>query len=254
MRASSEASLRSYTAPPLLDKATRLARYVQSLDASVLEKTMKLSPQLAYKTQQLWQSWQPTQHTLPAIDAFLGDMYSGLQAHTFTGADREYAANCLYILSGLYGVVRALDSIHPYRLEMGYKLLDAPFDNLYSYWGEDIARQLPNSEVIINVSVPEYTKTVLPFVKNARVITPVFLTVKEGDASPRPVVVHAKIARGAYARWIIKNRIEDTAQLPNFNELGYHYNATLSTENQPVYVTKNFQGLGLSVRQNKTVE
>ncbi len=247
MRASSEVSLKAYSAPPLLEKAQEIAGYMQTLDPSQLMQAMKLSPVLAEKTHSAWQSWQERKYTLPAIDAFQGDMYSGLQSRLFRDNDREYAQGHLFILSGLYGVVRALDNIHPYRLEMAYRMPDAPYDNLYSYWDSSITGVIPTGRPILNLSVQEYTKTVLPYTKD-RVITPLFLTIKSGDTKPRPVVVHSKIARGAFARWVVMNRVESEEDLRNFSELGYHYNATLSTPSQPVYVTKKFQGIGLSVR------
>ncbi len=251
MRVSSEASLSSYSRPPLLREANEIATYMKSLDSADIASAMKISLPLAEKTHALVQSWKEKNHTLPAIDAFLGDMYSGLQAGSFTSGDRAYAQEHFYILSGLYGVVRALDCIHPYRLEMGYKLPGEPYSSLYKHWGDRIAKTLPQQRVFLNLSVPEYTKTVFPHLKDAQIITPLFLTIKEGDAKPKPVTVHSKIARGAFAHWVITQRVTSPEDLPKFDGLGYHYNPTLSTPSQPVYVTKKFQGLGLSVRQSK---
>ncbi len=251
MRASSESSLRNYSAPPLLNVASEIASYLKGLEAEQIEQTMKVSPVLAEKTHAIFQNWQAKHSTLPAIDAFLGDMYSGLQSKTFKAADRDYAQKCFFILSGLYGVMRALDGVHPYRLEMGYRLPDAPYSNLYSFWGSRIADALPKNRPILNLSVNEYTKAVFPHLKDTRIITPLFLTVKKGDSKPKAVVIHSKIARGAFAHWVIKERIETEEDLKSFSDLGYHYNPTLSTSSQPVYVTKNFQGLGLSVRLTK---
>lgn len=247
MRSSSEASLNTYSAPPLLDTAVSVAQYMQTLTPEQIAAAMKVSPALAQKTHAVWQSWQEKRYTLPAIDAFQGDMYSGLQAQTFSESDRSYAQEHFLILSGLYGVVRALDNVHPYRLEMGYRFTDDPFKSMYDFWGATVVNTLPSGRPILNLSVPEYTKTILPALTD-KVISPLFLTFTPGDSKPRSVVVHAKIARGAFARWVIKNRIETSDQLKEFSELGYHYNETLSTPTQPVYVTKKFQGLGLSVR------
>ena len=252
MRASSEASLSAYSKPPLLHEAHEIASYMKSLDSEAVASAMKISLPLAEKTHTLIQGWKEKNNTLPAIDAFLGDMYSGLQAYTFSSADRAYAHEHFYILSGLYGVVRALDCIHPYRLEMGYKLPDEPYRSLYGYWGDRVANILPKQRVFLNLSVAEYTKAVFPYLKDARIITPLFLTIKEGDVKPKSVTVHSKIARGAFAHWVITQRITSAEDLVKFDSLGYHYNQTLSTPSQPVYVTKKFQGLGLSVRQSKS--
>lgn len=237
--------------PALLNQAKQIGAYVQSLSAAQLAACMSLSDTKAAQTHSLWQAWSsaPTQQS-PAIDSFIGDIYSGLQVQTFTPADRAYANKHLFILSGLYGVLRALDGIAPYRLEMGYKLPDPPFQNLYTFWGDAIARQLPVGESIINLSAVEYTKAVLPFMQNTQVITPKFLTINK-TGQPTFVVVHAKIARGAFARWLIKERAWQVADFTQFTDLGYRYDNSLSTPDQPIFVCKKFGGLGLSVRLNK---
>lgn len=251
--------------PVLSVETTRLASYLQSLSPKQLQQCMKLSGDMARKTYELLRAWGPASFTLPAINFFLGDIYSGLQAQTFTLEDREYANNHLFILSGLYGILRALDEIQPYRLEMGYKLPGNAHDpsqsnitSLYEFWGDKIAKALPESEVIINLSAVEYTKAVFPHVKNlekfnnSTIITPKFLTISPKTGEPTFVTVHAKIARGAFARWLIQHRIEDLATLKDFNDIGYTYNAELSTPEQPVFVAQEFKGLGLSIRLSKT--
>jgi hypothetical protein len=225
---------------------------------------MAISPTKATEVHALLQSFDQANPTLPALDLFLGDIYSGLQAQSFTQEDRDYANQHLFILSGLYGVLRALDEIQPYRLEMGYKLPGNAHDpsqpnitSLYAFWGDAIAQQLPKNQPIINLSAVEYTKAIFPHfknidgLKNVPIISPKFLTVSPKTGEPTFVTVHAKIARGAYARWLIQHRIEDLAKLKDFNELGYIYNARLSTPEQPVCVAKEFKGLGLSVRLTK---
>jgi cytoplasmic iron level regulating protein YaaA (DUF328/UPF0246 family) len=204
---------------------------------------------MAAKTKNLIDDWN-SQSTdqLPAIDAFLGDIYSGFQTHTLNAADRTYANDHLFILSGLYGVLRACDSVHPYRLEMGYKFPDEPYTSLYSFWNRRIADILPPSNIVINLSAVEYTKAVLPYLKEARIITPKFMTFDQKSQMPKFVTVHAKIARGAFARWLIQNRIEAVDALSTFNDLGYQFDAELSTPDSPVFVCHEFKGLGLSVR------
>lgn len=234
--------------PALLRQAKQLAAYVQSLSVAQIADCMSLSDTKAKQTYNLWQSWSslPARQS-PAIDSFIGDIYSGLQAHTFTLADRTYANQHLFILSGLYGVLRALDGIAAYRLEMGYRLPDTPFKNLYAFWGDAIANQLPGRQTIINLSSVEYTKAVLPFVKAQQVITPKFLTLDK-TGQPSFVVVHAKIARGAFAHWLIKERVTSAADFGRFTDLGYALDAQLSSPEQPVFVCNTFGGLGLSVR------
>ncbi len=243
------AKLTSYQKPMLLSDAAELAEYLQSLSSTKLQSAMQLSADMAEKTHSVISAWSIERSLQrPAIDAFLGDIYSGLQVQTFSEADRQYANEHLFILSGLYGVLHALDSIHPYRLEMGYKLPDEPYKNLYKFWGNQIAEQLPINTTIVNLSAVEYTKAVLPYVKDTRVVTPKFMTVSPKTGEPTFVTVHAKVARGAFARWIIQNKAEDESALQLFNDIGYKYEPKLSTPDVPVFVCKEFKGIGLSVR------
>lgn len=241
--------------PPLLKDAEKLADYLKTLSVKQLQKAMALSEAKAKQTYELILSYSTHHPSLPALDIFLGDIYSGLQASTFRPDDRQYANDHLFILSGLYGVLRALDDIQPYRLEMGYKLPEIP--NLYAYWGDKIANKLPKNQTIINLSAVEYTKAIFPYFKDTEglndveVIAPKFLTISPKTNDPIFVTVHAKIARGAYARWLIQNRIETQDQLKDFNELGYVFNKDLSTPEQPVFVANEFKGIGLSVRLSK---
>ena len=235
--------------PMLLAAAAQLGEYLKTLSTTQLQKAMHLSPSLAQKTHGLIDQWSPSpDNSMAAIDSFVGDIYSGLRASSLSQAERTYADKTLCILSGLYGVLRPLDTICPYRLEMGYRLPDAPFTNLYAFWGESIAQHLPKQGLVVNASSVEYTKAVLPYINEARVVTPQFLTVNSKTSEPTFVVVHAKIARGAFARWIIQHRIEEVEGLTQFNDLGYQYNKTLSTLAQPVFVCQEFGGIGLSMR------
>lgn len=245
MRGSDELKSGGPQKPVFLSDAQEIAQYVKQLNAEALRKSMALSPSKAQQTHALFQKFEKNSPTLPALDIFLGDIYSGLQAQSFTDADREYANEHLYILSGLYGVLKALDEVQPYRFEMGYKFADL---KPYEFWGDKIAKQLPKNQDIINLSVVEYTKAVFPYIKEAKIISPKFLTVSPKTAEPTFVTVHAKIARGAYARWLIQNRVEELSGLKKFSELGYRYDAELSTDEEPVFVAQVFQGIGLSVR------
>ena len=235
--------------PRLMTKATQLVDYCNHLSVEEVARVMHLSQKKAAETATQFQQWSLDEHRqLPAIDAFIGDIYSGLQAQTLNVADREYAHKHLIILSGLYGALKALDHVRPYRLEMGYKLPNTPFKNLYEFWGSDIAACIPG-DVIINLSAVEYTKAVFPHLSASRhIITPKFMTKDPTTQLPKFVVVHAKVARGAYANWLIKNRIQDTAKLKEFDQLGYVFEPALSTPEQPVFVCDEFGGLGLSIR------
>lgn len=210
---------------------------------------MQVSEKLAPTIQAMYQNWSAqTSDAACAIDTFAGDIYSGLQTHRWTTAMHDYANDHLYILSGLYGILRPLDGVHPYRLEMGYRLPDLPYRNLYDFWGDSIALTLDDTEIYVNLAAVEYSKVVTKYLTQARWITPKFLTVSPKTGEPVFVVVHAKIARGAFAHWMVRNEIQSSNELRDFSDLGYSYDSVLSTEDQPVYICESFGGLGLSVR------
>lgn len=211
---------------------------------------MKLSPAKTTQVQKVWTDWTLDPATsIPAIDAFIGDIYSGLQVNQMSDEDRAYAHEHLLILSGLYGALRACDGIRPYRLEMGYKLPTGV--SMYDFWKQQDKKPVdvipPNTSHIINLSAVEYTKAILPYTK-LPVVTPKFLTASPKTGKPEFVTVHAKVARGAFARWLIQNRVRDIEHLPKFNELGYQYSEKLSKHDEPVFICSEFKGLGLSVR------
>lgn len=240
------------TTPLLMDKVRPLATYVQTLTPAQIQAVMGVSETLAHKTHDTWAEWnaQPSQQSL-AIDSFVGDIYSGLQANILSEEDRDYAQQTLRILSGLYGVLRPYDGVRPYRLEMGYKLPDSRYKNLYTYWGTDIAETLPAEGLVVNLSAVEYTKTVLPHIESPRVVAPRFLTKNPKTGEVKQVIVHTKIARGAFARWLIENRITSAEELVRFEELNYRFEASLSTPSEPVFVCEDFGGIGLSMRLQK---
>lgn len=239
----------TYQPPALLKSANELHTYMQTLTEEQLASSMKLSAKKATETHALIQRWSfEKSEQLPAIDAFLGDIYSGLQTQTLSEEDRKRANQSLFILSGLYGLLRALDSIYPYRLEMGYRLPDEPYKSLYSFWGNTIANELPKDRTIINLSAVEYTKAIFPYLANQRTISPRFLTIDLKSGEPKFVVVHAKIARGAFAHWLITHDIQSEESLQIFNELQYRYSKELSTPDEPVFICESFGGIGLSVR------
>ncbi len=241
---------RTTTVPVLMDRAVELQAYLRTLTPRRLATVMELSPTLAAKVHEQIAEWSTEpRRQWPAVESFLGDIYSGLQVSSFTPADRTYANRHLRILSGLYGILRPNDGISPHRLEMGYRLPDKRYANLYRFWGDSIAQQLPPSGPIINLAAAEYSKVVLDHVDPARVITPRFLTVNPKTGVPSFVAVHAKIARGAFARWLITTRTKLTpGALADFAELGYRFDPSAGGPSQPCFVCEDFEGKGLSVR------
>lgn len=235
------------SSPRFFGSATELATMWHRADHEALQRLMKLSPKKAAEVSSLFATWSADPHQqTPAIDTFRGDIYSGLQVATWSEADRHYAHHNLTILSGLYGALRACDGIMPYRLEMGYRLPDGR--SIYDYWGARLTENIPpDTTHLLNLSALEYTKALLPFT-DLPVITPRFLTISQKNAQPTFVVVHAKVARGAFASWVIRHRISAVEELSTFNTLGYTYDEKMSTSTEPVFVCQKFQGIGLSVR------
>jgi cytoplasmic iron level regulating protein YaaA (DUF328/UPF0246 family) len=237
------------TKPLLIDRAKPLAAYLQTLTTTQLQTVMSISGPLSRKVYDTLAAWntEPGQQSL-AVDGFVGDIYSGLRASTLAKGDRDYAQQTLRILSGLYGILRPYDGVCPYRLEMGYRLPGQSFGSLYMYWGSDIAETLPKAGLIINLSAAEYTKAVMPFLDNTRVVAPRFLTINPKTGAPSQVIVHTKIARGAFARWLMTSRIISLGEMVQFNDLNYQYDSALSTPSEPTFVCKTFGGIGLSMR------
>jgi cytoplasmic iron level regulating protein YaaA (DUF328/UPF0246 family) len=243
------ASKHALQKPLLLDRAVQLHDYMATLSPTQLASSMKISPALAAKTASAIAAWSadPAKQSL-ALDTFKGDIYSGLQAHQLTPVQRDYANKTLVILSGLYGLIRPYDGIMPYRLEMMYKFPRKPYDNLYKFWGQAIAAQLPTDGLIANCSSVEYSKMVTPFVDPSRIVAPQFFTASPKTGVPAFVTVHSKIARGAFARWLITTGVDTAEDMTGFNLLGYKHNAKLSQPGQPAFVTPEFGGIGLSIR------
>jgi len=201
---------------------------------------MKLSDKLAALNVARYQSWTQ-QHTpgnaRQALLAFKGDVYTGLAAEELSEADLEFAQNHLRILSGLYGLLKPLDLMQPYRLEMGTSLETAQGKTLYAYWGSTITErlneELSDEDVVVNLASNEYFKSVQPKKLNARLITPVFKDQKNGQY--KIISFWAKKARGMMARYIIDKRIEQPEALKAFDYDGYRYSPALSNADTWVF-------------------
>lgn len=238
----------SVSKPLFLEQASELAEVVKALSDSQLQQCMHVSPKLAEEVRDMFANWSVQSSKYPAIETFRGDIYSGLRARSFTAEQAAFAQKHLVLLSGLYGLLRPYDGVWPYRLEAAYKLPLKNAKNIYDFWGSQLASVIPSEGAIINVTSVEYEKLVLPYLSNDRVITPKFLSRMHGKADPVFVAVHAKIARGAYARWLIQRGIDSADGLERFNDLGYRHQSALSTPQQPVYICDSFAGIGLSQR------
>lgn len=221
------------TVPIFSDQAQTIDSILKSKTPSQLQKLMHISPKLAETTYERIQAWGSAPLT-PAWYTFVGDVYKGLQIEKFSEEDLVFAQKHMGTLSGLYGLLRPLDIIHPYRLELGYKLASKGFKDLYDFWGDAIANHIKDDEPIINLASEEYIKVIRPYVDEKRIITPWFMQIKNEE--PEFQAIHAKIARGAMARWICKNKINDPTELQNFSEDRYIYSEHLSTPQSPTFI------------------
>lgn len=235
------------TSPQFLNQAREIQNELARLDTNDIATLMKVTDKLAIAVQKRIKSWQFSGVLSPAALTFRGDIYSGLQAQNWDEKAQSYATNHLWILSGLYGILRPFDAISPYRMEMGYPLRVAE-KSLYDYWGDALASTVAKNDLYINLTADEYLKAIKKSLTNAKVIAPKFLTISPKTGEPIFVTVHAKVARGAFANWLITNQIEDITKLNEFSDLGYHYDKKLSTEAVPVFICKEFGGIGLSTR------
>jgi cytoplasmic iron level regulating protein YaaA (DUF328/UPF0246 family) len=225
------------TQPELLNDAEYLVTKLRTFSEVEISGLMGLSQKLAAFTVERYANWK-TPFTLSnakqALLAFKGDVYSGIEIEKYTVKDFNFAQKHLRILAGLYGILRPLDLIQPYRLEMATKLVTDRGQNLYDFWGTRInavlqkSMQQEKSGVLINLCSAEYLKSVLPKRLEADLITPVFKEYRDG--SYRTVAIYAKKARGLMCNFIIKNHLTDVEALKGFNEQGYKFNKKISSE------------------------
>lgn len=232
----------TFTQPLLLEHSEQLLKDLRLLSPEDICSLMGLSDKLGALNYERFQEWQTpfsTDNAKQAILAFKGDVYQGLDADNMSADELRWAQDNLRILSGLYGLLRPLDLMQPYRLEMGTKFANQRGANLYQFWGGIITDQLnklfPASakSVLVNLASNEYFKSVQPKNINAEIITPVFMDQK-GDKY-KIISFFAKRARGLMSAFIIKNKITDAEQLKTFNVDGYSFNAAMSEGNKWVF-------------------
>lgn len=231
-----------YSDPTFPDETMELVKSARKLNRSALQRLMKLSDKLTDLNHQRFKAFTDTpqpDHVKQAVMAFAGDTYVGLDAASLNEDDLVYAQDHLRIISGLYGLLRPLDVIQPYRLEMGSRLKNPRGADLYQFWGDQLANALDETvgkhrfPVIINVASNEYFKAAKAKSVQARIITPIFKEIKNGEA--RTLGLFAKRARGSLARYMIQNRVEDPEGLKSFDLGGYQYRDDLSEENTWVF-------------------
>ncbi|GAA5216724.1 peroxide stress protein YaaA [Corallincola platygyrae] len=232
----------NYSLPSLLDQSQVLIDRCRQLTPDQIASLMKISDKLAGLNAARFQEWQPDftpDNAKQALLAFKGDVYEGMDANSFSQRDFDWAQDHLRILSGLYGLLKPLDLMQPYRLEMGTKLDNERGNNLYQFWGEIITQTLSEAlteqkdRVLINLASNEYFKSVKLKSLKALVITPVFKDLKNGQY--KVISFYAKKARGMMARYMIENQLTDPEQLKLFGEGGYYFSGTDSTDYEWVF-------------------
>ncbi len=231
------------TEPDFQSDAIRLAKTARNLTLGDLQKLMDISPDLAKLNRDRFRSFSDAPNgdeVRPAALAFAGDTYQGLEAASLDNDEMHWAQDHLRILSGLYGLLRPLDAIQPYRLEMGSRLKTRRGTSLYDYWGDQIAKALNakaeevGTEILVNCASQEYFGAVKPAALKLRVITPVFM--EDKPQGPKIVSFFAKKARGAMARFIVQNRLSEPNALRDFDLGDYAYRPDLSEDDKPVFV------------------
>jgi len=231
------------TSTPALEKDIAvLTKQTRTLSAKRLGKLMDISDSLAELNYQRFQDFSlpfGPLNSRPAAFAFAGDTYVGLDVEQLSAEDLDFAQSQLRILSGLYGLLRPMDLMQPYRLEMGTKLKNSRGKNLYEFWGSRITDQLNASlmdhedKVVVNLASKEYFKSIQTRELKGRVITPVFLERKDGKS--RTLFLFAKRARGMMARFAIQQRINQAEDLKAFSEGGYQFQPDRSDESRWVF-------------------
>ena len=228
--------------PQFLNQSEELVTQLKQMDPVDLMSLMGISENLATLNWERMKSWNKSfkpDNSREAVYSFQGDTYTGLNVDTLDSDDLHFAQDNIRILSGLYGILRPLDLIMPYRLEMGTKLKNRLGNNLYEYWNDTLAQSFNkelishDNNVVINCASVEYFKSIDRPVLGAKVITPQFKEIKEGKL--RMISFFAKKARGMMARFIIQNRIENEKNILSFNLGGYSYDPSLSTPFIPVF-------------------
>ncbi len=232
-----------FTLPQYLDDSQVLIQQLRELSPAQISELMHLSDKLAGLNAARFGSWTPDfspANAKQALLAFKGDVYTGLDAESLGEDDFSYAQQHLRMLSGLYGLLRPLDLMQPYRLEMGTKLANARGKDLYAFWGTRISEWLNQAlaeqgdDVLLNLASNEYFSAVKRSALNARVINVDFKDLKNGQY--KIISFYAKKARGMMSRFVIQQRINDPDQLKQFDVQGYYYSADQSKADHLVFL------------------
>ncbi|MGB1412043.1 MAG: peroxide stress protein YaaA [Candidatus Pseudothioglobus sp.] len=222
-----------------IESSNELIGILKNKSKSQIAKLMSISEKLSELNFDRFQNFQlpfTLKNAKQAILAFKGDVYNGINAPELSHEDLEFAQGKVRMLSGLYGVIRPLDLIQPYRLEMGTKLSNAKGGDLYDYWGSDISSILneDESDLIVNLASNEYSKAIDKKTLNANILDIVFKE-KKGDTY-KVIGIYAKRARGLMVNYIIRNRLDKPEELKDFTDEGYRFDKGLSNDSSWVFL------------------
>ncbi|KXO86942.1 hypothetical protein AYK86_11055 [Acinetobacter venetianus] len=232
----------TYTQPRLLEQSQQLIDVCRKLSATEIATLMSVSEKIANLNVDRFRDWNADfdfSNARQALFAFKGDVYTGLDAYHLKDQDIDFAQQHLRMLSGLYGLLRPLDLMMPYRLEMGTKLKNNRGHNLYEFWGSIITDQINqdlakiDAKVLVNLASDEYYKSVNEKKIQAEIIKPVFLDQKNGKY--KVISFYAKKARGLMARYLIENQLNQAEQLKVFDSEGYYFDAESSSNKELVF-------------------
>lgn len=233
----SKATTNLYTQPRFLEQSIKLNKKLKTLSRKKLSELMKISDDLAslnYERNQNWQTPFELDNAKQAIFSFTGEVFRGIDVNTISEGKLPTMQDNLRILSGLYGLLKPLDLIQPYRLEMGTKLKVGRTENLYKFWSNELADslndELENDELLVNLASSEYFKALPKKVLKVPMITPVFKDFKNGEY--KTIMTFAKKARGLMVRYIIENDIKTIEGLKGFNVNDYRFSEEMSTETE----------------------
>lgn len=234
-----------HTQPEMLDEAAKLVKVLQPKSPAAISKLMSISDKLGALNAGRFQTWElpfKPANARPAILTFAGDVYDGLDVGSLTEAKLKWAQDRVRILSGLYGLLRPLDLMQAYRLEMGTKLKTRRGPNLYAFWGEQIAKGLNESlarqktPTLVNLASDEYFKSIDKKTLEATIVQPVFEEPRPGTAKQWGVISFlAKKARGSMTRYVIDKKLTRVESLKNFDRDGYRFVENVSTDNRWVF-------------------
>lgn len=234
----------NHTAPQFLSQSSKLIKTLKDKEPKDIASLMGLSDKLATLNFDRYQSWKAAKSVSsdakPSMLVFKGDVYQGLSAEDFNAKQIKFAQKHLRILSGLYGILRPMDVIKPYRLEMGTKLQTSKGKNLYEFWGNSVQENVisdlasQKSDLLINLASKEYFSVLGKMPDYINIVSPVFKDFKNGKH--KIISFYAKRARGLMAKWIIENNIRDFEKLSKFNLDGYYFSKKDSSATEPVFL------------------